>query len=193
MRLQLNLGVRWRVRHCSNYLACVIASISIAGCHHGPPVPEAQRDEDIRSIARSALVGLNLDTLRVDVTVLNTAKTPRALVLSPCYGNTLAIKVQRDGRIWESAAWERERMQPPVVRDSTGKAILEGFICSGMILEELLPGRPVLAHSSSTPVRDILGDSLPPGRYQIRASFSLNERSIKGIPAGEVELRVPPT
>ena len=188
------------MRHCSKFLVCTVASISTFGCHHGPPVPEAQRDEDIRSIARSALVGLNLDTLRVDVTVLNTAKTPRGLVISPCYGNTLAIKVQRDGRIWESAAWKRERkpdpdvgVQQPVVRDSTGKAIQLAFICSGMILEELLPGRPVLAHSSSTAVRDILGDSLPPGRYQIRASFSLNERSIKGIPAGEVELRVPPT
>ena len=181
------------MRHCSRFLVWTVASISTFGCHHGPPVPEAQRDEDIRSTARSALVGLNLDTLRVDVTVLNTAKTPRGLVLSSCYGNTLAIKVQRDGRIWESAAWERARMQPPVVRNSTGKAIPEVFICSGIALRELLPGRPVLAHSSSTPVRDILGDSLPPGRYQIRASFSLNERSIKGIPAGEVELRVPPT
>jgi hypothetical protein len=181
------------VRHCSKFLACTVASISTFGCHHGPPVPEAQRDEDIRSIARSALVGLNLDTLRVDVTVLNTAKTPRGLVTRPCYGNTLAIKVQRDGRIWESAAWEREKVHMPMRRDSARKVIPEVSICSSMMIRELLPGRPVLAHSSSTPVRDILGDSLPPGRYQIRASFSLNERSIKGIPAGEVELRVPPT
>src|SRR5437868_1129849 len=101
----------------------MVASISIAGCHHGPPVPEARRDEDIRSVARSALVGLNLDTLRVDVTILNIAKTSRYLVTSVCFWHPLVIKVQRDGRIWESAVWERERMQPTVVRDSTGRVI----------------------------------------------------------------------
>ena len=181
------------MRHCSNHLGCAIASISIVGCHHEAPVPEPLRVEDVRSTARSALVGFNLDTLRVDVTVLNTAKTPRALVLSPCFGNPLIIRVQRDGRIWESAAWERERMQQPVRRDSAGNVIPFVFVCSAMIWRELLPSRSVLAYSSSTPVREVLGDSLPPGRYQIRAFFSLNRRSIKGLPAGEVELRVPPT
>ena len=156
-------------------------------------MPEPLRVEDVRSTARSALVGFNLDTLRVDVTVLNTAKTPRALVLSPCGGNPLTIRVQRDDRIWESAAWEREKAHTPTPHDSAGKVIPEVFICSAMMVEELLPGRPVLAYSSSTPVREVLGDSLPPGRYQIRAIFSLNRRGIKGIPAGEVELRVPPT
>jgi hypothetical protein len=156
-------------------------------------VPEAQRDEDIRSVARSALVGLNLDTLRVDVTVLNTAKTPRGLVTSPCYGNPLVVKVQRDGRMWESSAWESEGMKQPVRRDSAGNVIQLVFMCSAMIWRELPPGRSVLAYSSSTPMREVLGDSLPAGRYQIRASFSLNQRSITRIPAGEVELRVPPT
>ena len=179
--------------HCSKFLVCTVASISMFGCHHRPPAPEAQRDDDIRAIARSAVIGLNLDTLRVDVTVFNTAKAQRYFVTSPCYGNALAIKVQRDRRIWESAAWERERMQPPVVSDSSGKVIQVAFICSAVVAVKLLPGRPVLAHSRSTSVRDILGDSLAPGRYQIRASFSLNERSIKDISAGEVELRVPPT
>jgi hypothetical protein len=83
-------------------------------------------------------------------------------------------------------------MEPPVISDSSRKVIQVAFICSAVVAMKLLPGRPVLAHSSSTSVRAILGDSLPPGRYQIRASFSLNERSIKDIPAGEVELRVPP-
>ena len=156
-------------------------------------MPEPLRVEDVRSTARSALVGFNLDTLRVDVTVLNTAKTPRALVLSPCGGNPLTIRVQRDDRIWESAAWEREKAHTPTPHDSAGKVIEEVFICSAMMMRELPPGRSVLAYSSSTPVREVLGDSLPPGRYQIRAIFSLNRRGIKGIPAGEVELRVPPT
>ena len=156
-------------------------------------MPEPLRVEDVRSTARSALVGLDLDTLRVDVTVMNTAKTPRALVISPCYGNPLVIKVQRDGRIWESAAWEREKVHMPTFRDSAGKVIPQVFTCSAMMVRELLPGRSVLAYSSSAPVREVLGDSLPPGRYEIRAFFSLNRRSIKGLPAGEVELRVPPT
>jgi hypothetical protein len=181
------------VRHCSNFLVWTIASISTFGCHHRRLVPEAQRDEDIRSVARSALVGLNLDILRVDVTVLNTAKTPRGLVTSPCYGNPLVVKVQRDGRVWESSAWESEGMKQPVRRDSAGNVIPLVFMCSAMIWRELPPGRSVLAYSSSTPVREVLGDSLPPGRYQISASFSLNQRSITRIPAGEVELGVPPT
>jgi hypothetical protein len=181
------------VRHCSNFLACTVASISIVGCHHVAPLPEPLRVEDVRSTARSALVGLNRDTLRVDVTVLNTAKTPRALGTWVCGGNPLVIKVLRDGRIWDSGDWERERTQPPEVRDSTGKVIPFVFVCSAMMMRELPPGRSVLAYSSSTPVREVLGDSLPPGRYQIRAFFSLNRRSIEGIPAGEVELRAPPT
>jgi hypothetical protein len=192
-RSQLNQGVRWRVKHFSNFLACAVASISIGGCHHVAPVPEPLRVEDVRSTARSAIVGLNRDTLRVDVTVLNTAKTPRALGTWACGGNPLAIKVQRDGRTWDSGAWERERMQQPVVRDSTGKVIPQVFTCSAMMVRELQPGRSVLAYSSSTPVREVLGDSLPPGRYQIRAFFSLNRHSIEGVSAGEVELRAPPT
>ena len=161
-------------------------------------MPEAQRDEDVRSTARSALVGPDLDTLRVDVTVLNTGKTPRALGISLCYGNPLVIKVQRDGRIWESAAWEREKVQrervhTPPPRDSAGKVIPEVFVCSAIMVRTLQPGRSALAYSSSTPVREVLGDSLPPGRYQIKAFFSLNQRRIKGLTAGEVELRVPPT
>jgi hypothetical protein len=157
------------------------------------PVPESLRFEDVRSTARSAIIGLNRDTLRVDVTVLNTAKTPRALGTWACGRNPLAIKAQRGSKIWESAAWERERPQPPVIRDSTGKVIEQVFTCSAMMMRQLQPGRSVLAYSSSTPMRDILGDSLPSGRYQIRAFFSLDRRSIIGIPAGEVELRVPPT
>jgi hypothetical protein len=181
------------VRHCSNFLPCAVVSISIVGCHHEAPVPEPLRLEDVRSTARSALVGLNRDTLRVDVTVLNTAKTPRSLANWVCGENPLVIKVQRDGRIWDSGAWERERMKPPAVRDSTGKVIPFVFVCSTMMVRELVPGRSVLAYSSSTPVREVLGDSLPPGGYEIRAFFSLNRRSIDGIPAGEVELRAPPT
>ncbi|MGZ3483615.1 MAG: hypothetical protein ACXU96_08510 [Gemmatimonadaceae bacterium] len=84
-------------------------------------------------------------------------------------------------------------MRPPVVRDSTGKVIPFIFDCSAMMVRKLPPGRSVLTYSSSTAVREVLGDSLPPGRYQIRAFFSLNGRSVKGIPAGEVDLRAPPT
>jgi hypothetical protein len=180
------------MRHCTKSLVCAVASISLFGCHHRPPAPEAQRDYAIRAIARSALIGLNLDTLRVDITVFNTAKAERYVDISPCHENTFAIKVQRDRTIWESVAWERERMQPPVVSDSSGKVIQAAFICSAVVALRLLPGRPVLVHSSSTSVRDILGDSLPPGRYQIKASFWVNERRIKGMAAGEVELRRPP-
>ena len=179
--------------HCSNFLACAVAAIAVVGCRHVAPVPEPLRTEDVRSTARSALIGLNRDTLRVDVTVLNTAKTPRVLQTWVCGGNPLVIKVQRDGRIWGSGDWERERMQPPAVRDSTGKVIPYAFVCGSMMVRKLPSGRSVLAYSSSTPVREVLGDSLPPGRYRIRAFFSLNRRSVEGIPAGQVELRAPPT
>lgn len=178
------------MRHCSKFLVCTVASISTFGCHHRRSTPETQRDEDIRSVARSALVGPNLDTLRVDVTVLNTTKTPRGLVTSPCYGNPLVVKVQKDGKIWQSSDWESEKMQEPVRHDSAGNVIPFVFMCSAKIFRPLPPGRSVIAYSSLTSVRDILGDSLPPGRCQIRASFSLDERSIRRIPAGELELRL---
>jgi hypothetical protein len=181
------------VRHFSNFLACAVASVSIGGCHHVAAVPEPLLFEDVRSAARSSIVGVNRDTIRVDVTVLNTAKSRRALRPWACGRSPLAIGVQRGVKIWESAAWERERPQPPVVRDHTGRVIQLAFVCSAMMMRQLLPSRSVLAYSSSTPMRDILGDSLPPGRYQIRAFFSLNRQSIEGVSAGEVELRVPLT
>ena len=156
-------------------------------------MPEGQRDEDIRSVARSALVGPNLDTLRVEVTVLNTAKNPRDLLTSACYGNPLVVRVQNGGRIWQSSDWEGEKRREPVRHDSAGNVIPLVSICSAGILRQLPPGRSVIAYSSSTPVRAILGDSLPPGRYQIRASFSLDERSVRRIPAGDVELLMPST
>ncbi len=181
------------MRHCSNFLTYVVASISLLGCHHRTSEPEAPRLDDVLSTARSALVGLNRDTIRVDVTVLNTATTPRVLRTSVCAENSLVIKVQRDGRIWDSAEWERETARLAVSRSSGGKDIPIVYTCSTVAIRQLLPGRPVLLYSSLTPVREVLGDSLPSGHYAIRAFFSLNRRSIEGIPAGEVELHAPPT
>jgi len=181
------------MRLCSYFLTYAVASISIVGCHHRTSEPEELRLDDVRSTARSALVGPNRDTIRVDVTVLNAATTPRALRTWVCAENSLVIKVQRDGRTWDSAEWERERARLAVARSSVGKDIPIVYTCSTVAIRQLLPGRSVLAYSSSTPVREVLGDSLPSGHYEIKAFFSLNRRSIEGVPAGEVELHAPPT
>jgi hypothetical protein len=181
------------MRHCSNFLIYAVASMSIVGCHHGTSESEALRLDEVRSTARSALVGLNRDTIRVDVTVLNTATTPRALRTWVCVENSLVIKIQKDGRIWGSAEWERGRARQAVARNSVGKDIPIVYACSTVAVRQLLPGRSVLAYSNSVPVREVLGDSLPSGHYEIKAFFSLNRRSIEGVPAGEIELHAPPT
>lgn len=181
------------MRHCSNFLRYAVASISIVGCRHGTSEFEALSLGDVRSTARSALVGINRDTVRVDVTVLNTATTPRALTTWICVENSLVIKIQRDGRIWDSAEWERGRARRAVARNSLGKDIPIAYTCSTVAVRQLLPGKSVLAYSNSVPVREVLGDSLPSGHYEIRAFFSLNRRGIEGVPAGEIELHAPPT
>lgn len=61
------------------------------------------------------------------------------------------------------------------------------MICGGVVGVRVPPGASS-HYDRRIPVGDILGDSLPPGRYKITARIYLNDQEVKGLSAGEVEL-----
>ena len=42
------------------------------------------------------------------------------------------------------------------------------------------------------PVKDVLGDSLPEGRYHVTANVRVNGTQVRGLRAGELTLSAPP-
>ena len=63
----------------------------------------------------------------------------------------------------------------------------------GGVLEMFLPPGAAYTFSLSVPVREILGDSLSGGRYQIKASLDINGRRVRDLAAGGVDLTPPDT
>ncbi len=61
-------------------------------------------------------------------------------------------------------------------------------MCSSVMMFMLPPGAST-HFDRRIAVRDILGDSLQSGRYRIMAGIYINNWEVKGLPAGEVELR----
>jgi hypothetical protein len=60
-----------------------------------------------------------------------------------------------------------------------------------MVMVEFPPGHSAAA-AVKVPVRDVLGDSLPPGQYRVEARLTGNAWKAGWLPAGEVPLRLPP-
>lgn len=164
----------------------------VISCHHhrADEVSERLRLDRIRLSARSALVGTAADSVQVTVAAVNESSLDQAIEISACEPSPLEIHAQHANKSWDSRAWEQSKV--PVYRDSTGHVVLPISICS-LVTVTLVPPGVSASYDRRISVRDILGDSLPPGRYKIRARVYINTQGSKGLPAGEIELRLPPT
>src|SRR6266849_10930109 len=154
----------------------VVTSVSLsAGCHYrAPRDPEFFGTGGFRYRAGSAVVGPASDTLRVAVVVLNESHDPRLVPLSsPCAPfNRVGVEVRGNGKKWDSDTWRP--VKEPDSHDASGRPIL--YACPMQAIG-ILPGKST-TFTLVVPVKDVLGDSLPEGRYHVNASIRLSGKHV---------------
>jgi hypothetical protein len=178
----------------SAYLLALLAGVSgvLAGCGHRVSYYRSPPVDGVRFHARALVDGARRDTLRVNVTAVNHTRHERRME----FGCPVAARLTAAGgsRAWDYAALEEQRRRT-VRRDPVTGAPILYLGCAGALgVETLAPGDSSNRRFwLSVPVRDILGDSLQPGRYRVTARIGVNQRLFDHIDAGEVELLAPPT
>lgn len=115
--------------------------------------------------------------LEVRTVAVNAASAVRTLDWSPCQANFSLSSIDLvPPRRWEYSAW----------------ATAASIVCPAYrSFLDLAPGDSV-DRTLRLSVRQILGDSLPPGRYRLTAPSTDNDRSSRNREAGPFELRRPP-
>ena len=169
-------------------LFAFVSALSFLSCHRVSYSPEFLRTDGFQYRAWSAVIGAALDTLQVAVVTVNDSRQQRVIVVSsPCAPFIrVAARIRAGGREWDSEIWHPTKQAAE--RDSSGTPIVSG--CS-LIVMQISPGVSktfVLA----VPVKEVLADSLPRGRYRVIARVRINGELIQGLEAGDVELSPPP-
>lgn len=153
------------------------AFASLGGCRQRQRTPSV---ESIVFAARAELLSPGDSILRVRVVATNTGRAATwTLQLGHCSMNVRVVTAPpTTTRAWDYGRW-RNALKPPAT-------------CPASLTSWRLP--PGMSASSSElertiRVRDVLGDSLPPGRYRVTALVAFNNQSSGDLPAGEVDLR----
>ena len=164
------------------------------GCNHGRVYEILDRPgvEHVRISAGSALGSASGDTLLVRILVTNESSRDQAFMHLGCGTDPVAVSARSARRVWDSSVSARAPEAAKTYRDSTGRVELIGQVMCSEAVADLVPPGVSTHYDRRIPVRDILGDSLQSGRYKITARLYINSREIKGLPAGEVELRANP-
>ena len=173
------------------------AGVLATGCGPGdyyrsPPIG------GVRFFANAGLTGGVGETLRVQVSAHNRGRRLRQIDAGGC-GDALLVRVTspvKSGAAWDSKVWrEAEISALNARRDTTpkGRPIIYGACAPVAITRELAPHDSGAIAAVTIPVRAVLGDSLPPGRYRIETRLFGNGWKAGQLTAGEVELRLPPT
>jgi hypothetical protein len=162
-------------------------ALSLADCHRFHDRPGPLSTQGFRYRAGSAVVGANRDTLRVVVVVVNESDQQRMIGFSHCpwYANGVQALVAVSGRRWDSQVNEENHAAIP--RDSIGKPI--PMACDASLAAMTFPPGDSYASVLKVPVREILGDSLPSGRYRVTTRLVSNGGDGRKLDAGEVVLR----
>jgi hypothetical protein len=161
----------------------------ILGCHlrRADQVSEGLRLDQIGFSARSALVGPPADSIQVTVVAVNESSHDRMMEISGCPPRPVTILARHANKTWNSRVWERSKA--PVYRDSAGHILPTISMCY-IVGGQVSPGG-TRSYDDRISVRDILGDSLPPGRYKSTARLYINRQEAKALSAGEIELHLP--
>ncbi len=162
-----------------------LARLALVGCllldacaWFRPRTPPQSQSVDFA--AQTQLISPGDSLMRVRVVATNSGSLTWTLELGPCSMN---IRVASLGpgaaREWDFERW-RIAVNP--------KAACVGF----RVTYPLPPGGSVASSELEriVKVRDVLGDSLPPGRYRVRTSVSFSNQPATEIAAGEVDLRL---
>jgi hypothetical protein len=154
-----------------------------AGCHQrAKPEPMRPPIDGVRFMARAALVTPGDTLLEVRVRAVNTGQAIRTLEFGNCSMNLGVASVgQTPERKWEYLGWSDARRP--------------GHSCEPYLAtRDLAPGASVSPsdYIRRVPIRAILGDSLPPGRYRVTARVTANGRPSLQLESGDVELGLSP-
>jgi hypothetical protein len=166
--------------------------VLVGGCHNRRTYYQAPSIDGFRFGAHATIAGRSADTLRVSATAENVSDHQLREERGSCYMlNRLAIVAQAHTKTWDSKTWEISQLrQPPFYYDSATHQLL--VACAGVGFERIVPPGGLVTYELRIPIKRILGDSLAPGKYRISARIAINGRETGVLPAGEVELRVPP-
>ena len=142
--------------------------------HESPRLPI----DNVRFVARAKLLTADDSLLEVRVSAVNTGRAIRTLEFGSCSMNvgvsTVGITPPRK---WEYVVWASSRRPriPCLPYQAT---------------RDLAPGDSVSPSDflRRVPIRAILGDSLPPGRYRITARVTANGRPSGNLESGVVEI-----
>ena len=158
----------------------MLAGLLVAGeaCRHRET--SAWGDPRDFLFTAEASVPLNSDSVMLRVTAVNRAPERRTVQVVHC-GMSLAIVSITAGdkarRIWNRSALEQSQ--------SVGNVAV---VCAAYaLLVSVPPGGSLTTYQTSVPIRAVLGDSLPPGRY--RAYLGADARLKGGLVTDAFDLR----
>ena len=161
-------------------LACAV----VLGCHRRRYY-EAPKLVGVSFEAYSAFRGPSLDTVGISSRMVTTEDAPPTLQWGACGPTAKFERVSGDSR--QHRQWSSYEWQQAEARKHGMVFACLAMLSQGPITPEMKQNR--LAFSVAT--KDVLGDSLPAGRYKI--TLQLPVVGSQPIPAGFLELRSPPT
>lgn len=134
--------------------------------------------ESVDFSATAEIVAPGDSLLRVRVVARNGGTLTWTLEFGPCSMNVRVSAMPDATHEWNHERW-RSAVNP--------KAACVGY----RVAHPLPPGGSIASGELERVVRirDVLGDSLPAGRYRVTASVSFSNQSPIEVAAGEVELR----
>lgn len=167
-----------------------VVAIACLGCHHMRYVPISMSTSGFRFRVGSAVVGPTVDTLRVAVVVVNESGDQRELAIPTCPPvlNQVQATVTANGRRWDSESYDKRRWSS--FFDSAGNEIPHACLASLLVMT--FPPGASHTYVLKVPVREVLGDSLPAGRYRVKARLFINGDIIRGLQGDVVKLSAPP-
>lgn len=173
-------------------LASVVSDTIWIGTLRPPQVGSAERAQRVNWVRDSVRVGISVSInlgpepgqIRVVTTLRNVGDPTVGLLWGGCPFTLKAYQTSTlPGRaVWDSRRWQHSRSPPGVA--------------AGCVDALAGPGRPFAPGDSVRPVamrwdghmEDVLGDSLPEGRYHFHAQLAFRGDTLH-LPAGSVHLR----
>jgi len=160
----------------SNRIRVLVVAVALAACHRRDPGPFG-KPGDVRLSLDASVPDATPDSVVLRIRAVNRARQMRVVNVPHC-PMSIAFATGRGAatRVWDALALQRSRGEDP-----------GGFCLTYAILGEVAPGDTSVTYRTSIPIRAILGDSLPPGRY--RAILGGNAKREGGLVSREIDLR----
>lgn len=171
-----------------NCALVVSASLLAAGCFRNTH-PTPTNLDGVRFTAVATVAGAAHDTLKVELTAMNTSGHARELAFSQC-GSGGALRLLRiDAR--KSVAWDRARWQTLQDADSRSIPGIERVCITSLLVMVLPAGIKESIGSISMPLLSVFGDSLADGIYSVEAKPYVAGYAGKYLDAGRLHLTLP--